>query len=92
MAIMSQRKGLEFESDILSDTTNLNFLTEKLINRFGDDIHLFRDATRGGVASVLSEIASDIQIIISIRGLKIISQRSIINKRGNPVRGTTEMK
>ena len=59
MAIMSQRKGLEFESDILSDTTNLNFLTEKLINRFGDDIHLFRDATRGGVASVLSEIATD---------------------------------
>ena len=67
MAIMSQRKGLEFESDILSDTTNLNFLTDKLINRFGNDIHLFRDATRGGVASVLSEIATDTGMGIIIK-------------------------
>jgi len=59
MAIMSQREGLEFESEIVSDTTNLNFLTQKLLNRFGEAIHLFRDATRGGVASVLSEIAVD---------------------------------
>lgn len=59
MAIMSQREGLEFESEIVSDTTNLNFLTQKLLNRFGEKIHLFRDATRGGVASVLSEIALD---------------------------------
>lgn len=59
MAIMSQREGLEFESEIVSDTTNLNFLTQKLLNRFGETIHLFRDATRGGVASVLSEIAVD---------------------------------
>ena len=64
---MSQRKGLEFESDILSDTTNLNFLTDKLINRFGNDIHLFRDATRGGVASVLSEIATDTGMGILIK-------------------------
>lgn len=59
MAIMSQREGLTFESEIVSDTTNLNFLTAKLLDRFGYDIHLFRDATRGGVASVLSEIAID---------------------------------
>lgn len=60
MAIMSQREGLEFESSIESDTTNLNFLVNDLINEFGNKIHLFRDPTRGGVASVLSEIAQDI--------------------------------
>ena len=60
MAIMSQREGLEFESTIVSDTTNLNFLVNDLINKFGDKIHLFRDPTRGGVASVLSEISQDI--------------------------------
>jgi hydrogenase expression/formation protein HypE len=60
MAIMSQREGLEFESTIVSDTTNLNFLVNDLINEFGDKIHLFRDPTRGGVASVLSEISQDI--------------------------------
>jgi hydrogenase expression/formation protein HypE len=59
MAIMSQREGLEFESTIESDTTNLNFLVNDLINQFGDKIHLFRDPTRGGVASVLSEISQD---------------------------------
>lgn len=59
MAIMSQREGLEFESEIQSDTTNLNFITKKLLDQFGSAIHLFRDATRGGVASVLSEIALD---------------------------------
>ena len=61
MAIMSQREGLEFDSSIVSDTTNLNFLTAKLLNIFGDKIHLFRDPTRGGVGTVLSEIALDIQ-------------------------------
>lgn len=59
MAIMSEREGLEFESAIVSDTTNLNTAVTTLLDRFGRDIHLFRDATRGGVAGVLSEIATD---------------------------------
>ena len=66
MAIMSQREGLEFESTIVSDTTNVNFLTKKLLDKFGNKIHLFRDPTRGGVASVLSEIAIDINNGITI--------------------------
>lgn len=59
MAIMSEREGLAFESDIVSDTTNVNFLVKDLLDTFGDKIHFFRDPTRGGVASVLSEIATD---------------------------------
>lgn len=59
MAIMSEREGLEFESSIESDTTNLNHLVVELLDAFGDKIHLFRDPTRGGLASVLSEIAMD---------------------------------
>ncbi|NNL15664.1 MAG: hydrogenase expression/formation protein HypE [Flavobacteriaceae bacterium] len=66
MAIMSQREGLEFESTIESDSTNLNFLVNDLINEFGNKIHLFRDPTRGGVASVLSEIAQDINQGVNI--------------------------
>lgn len=60
MAIMSQREGLEFESAIESDTTHLHFLVRDLLDRFGEKIRLFRDPTRGGLASVLSEIATDI--------------------------------
>lgn len=71
MAIMSQREGLEFESTIVSDTTNLNFLVNDLIDDFGDNIHLFRDPTRGGVASVLSEISQDINKGVVIHEDKI---------------------
>lgn len=57
IAIMSKRKGLEFETDVKSDTTNLNHVVAKLFKRFGKHIHFMRDPTRGGVASVLNEIA-----------------------------------
>ena len=76
MAIMSQREGLEFESTIESDTTNVNFLTNDLLDKFGDHIHLFRDPTRGGLASVLSEIATDIK-----QGVKIYENKIPLEKQ-----------
>jgi len=57
IAIMSVREGLEFESDIQSDTVNLNYTVMSLIDKFGHDIKFLRDPTRGGIASVLNEIA-----------------------------------
>lgn len=60
MAIMSEREGLEFESNIDSDSTNLNFLVKDLLDEFGTDIKMFRDPTRGGLGTVLHEIANDI--------------------------------
>ncbi len=57
IAIMSLRKGLEFETSIESDTANLNHTILSLIEQFGNDIKFLRDPTRGGVASVLNEIA-----------------------------------
>ena len=77
MAIMSHREGLEFESSIESDSTNLNYLVNDLINEFGDKIHLFRDPTRGGVASVLSEISEDINKGITIHEDKIPLEKQV---------------
>lgn len=77
MAIMSQREGLEFESTIESDTTNVNFLVNDLLNKFGKDIHLFRDPTRGGLASVLSEIAGDIKKGVAISENKIPLEKQV---------------
>ncbi|MEP7110443.1 MAG: hydrogenase expression/formation protein HypE [Ferruginibacter sp.] len=57
IAIMSVRKGLTFETTIESDTTNLNHTVISLIEKFGNDIKFLRDPTRGGLASVLNEIA-----------------------------------
>ncbi len=77
MAIMSQREGLEFESTIESDTTNVNFLVKDLLDKFGEKIHLFRDPTRGGLASVLSEIASDIKLGIEIHENNIPLEKQV---------------
>ena len=58
MAIMALREGFEFESPIRSDTANLAPLVASLRSRVGSSVHALRDATRGGVASALNEIAS----------------------------------
>ncbi|MFD1294820.1 hydrogenase expression/formation protein HypE [Lutibacter holmesii] len=67
MAIMSEREGLEFESTIESDSTNLNFLVKDLLDEFGDQIKLFRDPTRGGLGTVLHEISNAISKGIFIK-------------------------
>lgn len=67
IAIMSVRKGLEFETNIESDTRPLHGIVHKLLDQFGPAIHLLRDPTRGGVATVLSEIARDTRLGIDIR-------------------------
>ncbi len=54
--ILSLREGLEFESKLISDTTNLNHLVSGIMDDFGASIHFLRDPTRGGVASALNEI------------------------------------
>lgn len=76
MAIMSVREGLEFDSEILSDTVNLNHTVIRLIEQFGEHIHLLTDPTRGGVATVLKEIAQSSKIGIDIhqRSLPIDEQ------------------
>ncbi len=66
MAIMSVREGLEFETTIESDTRNLNHVVKYLLDEFGDQIHLLRDPTRGGVGTVLTEIARDTSLGIDI--------------------------
>jgi hydrogenase expression/formation protein HypE len=66
IAIMSVREGLEFETQIESDCAPLNGLVETMLAT-SKEIHVLRDPTRGGVASVLNEIAETAQVGISIR-------------------------
>ena len=56
MAVMSKREGLEFETEILSDTAPLNSLVQTILD-VSPAIHCLRDPTRGGVATSLNEIA-----------------------------------
>ncbi len=57
IAIMSVREGLQFETEIRSDTVPLNGLVKAMLN-VTKDIHCLRDATRGGLSAVLNELAS----------------------------------
>ena len=65
MAIMSVREGLEFETQIASDTAPLNRLVETILAA-APDVHVFRDPTRGGITSALSEIAQTAKIGIRL--------------------------
>ena len=56
MAIMAAREGLEFESAIESDSAPVAELVLELL-RAGIQAHCLRDLTRGGLTSVLNEIA-----------------------------------
>jgi len=78
MAIMSVREGLEFDSEILSDTINLNYTISELLDAFGEHIHLLTDPTRGGIATVLKETAQSINLGIDMsqRDLPIDNQVS----------------
>jgi len=59
VAIMSVREGLVFETQLESDTCNLAPSVNNLLDLFGEDIHFLRDPTRGGVATVLNELAKE---------------------------------
>ena len=57
IAIMSVREGLEFETTIVTDSKPLNHMIISLLEKFGENIKFLRDATRGGIASVMNEVA-----------------------------------
>jgi hydrogenase expression/formation protein HypE len=83
IAIMSVREGLTFQTEIQSDTAPLNGLVEAIIEagRGGPAcppetecplvIHCLRDATRGGLAAVLNELASSSKMGIEFDERKV---------------------
>jgi hydrogenase expression/formation protein HypE len=56
-AIMLARGEFELDADITSDTRSLWPMVDTLLDRAGPSLRCLRDATRGGVASVLNELA-----------------------------------
>jgi hydrogenase expression/formation protein HypE len=79
MAIMSVREGLEFETSILSDTRAFNNEIKELLDQYGSKIHLLKDPTRGGIATVLNEIARDTKLGINIYQKSFVVQEEVLN-------------
>jgi hydrogenase expression/formation protein HypE len=76
VAILSVREGLEFGTEVRSDSAPLNglvaaMLTARAPGRDGDtaaptDLHVLRDPTRGGLAATLNEIAGSSGVGVEI--------------------------
>lgn len=66
IAIMSCREGLELETAIMSDSYPLHRVIQEIIAA-GADVHCLRDITRGGLASVLNELATASQVGILVQ-------------------------
>ena len=83
IAIMSVREGLAFETTIESDSASLYDLVAGVLAAAGEQIHVLRDPTRGGLSTTLNEIA--VQAAVGIR----LNETSIpINEE---VRGACEI-
>jgi len=66
-AIMLARNEFELDAEIESDTRSLWPVVDALLEAAGPELHCMRDATRGGVASVLNELARSSSVAMIVR-------------------------
>lgn len=66
IAVMAGREGLKVSTDIRSDSAALNELVAEIIAEAGDQLHVLRDPTRGGVATTIKEIAGQSSVSITL--------------------------
>ncbi len=65
-AIMLARREFDLDAEIESDTCSLWPAVDALLGAAGAELHCMRDATRGGVASVLNELARASGVSIAV--------------------------
>ena len=70
IAVLSQREGLSFSTQLQSDCAPLNKLVADII-KVSPQIHCLRDPTRGGLATTLNELAKQSKVGIKIEEEKI---------------------
>ncbi len=82
VAILSQREGLGFETQIQSDSQSLHRLVAEMIAE-RPDIRCMRDPTRGGLGNTLNELAQQSRV-----GMQLYEQRIPVRE---PVRAACEL-
>jgi hydrogenase expression/formation protein HypE len=83
VAIMSLRKGLQFETTVESDSASLHTLVAAIVDAAGGNLRCLRDPTRGGVAATLNELAAQSGV-----GMRLEEQRLPIRDQ---VQGACEL-
>ena len=69
-AVLSQREGFQFQTDLRSDCASLHGLVKEMLDA-STKIHVLRDPTRGGLATVLWEVANASRVGIVIEEEKV---------------------
>jgi hydrogenase expression/formation protein HypE len=72
-AIMLARGEFDIEAGVVSDTAPLNGLAAALLDALPARVRTMRDATRGGVATVLNEVAaaSGVAVVVEERAVPV---------------------
>lgn len=66
LAILARREGLSFQTPVISDCAPLYEIGKKM-EGFGGEVRCLRDPTRGGLATVLNELAQQSALGIHVR-------------------------
>ncbi|MFY9805677.1 MAG: hydrogenase expression/formation protein HypE [Pseudonocardiaceae bacterium] len=83
ITIMLERGELDLEADLVSDTAPVHELVQGLLDAVGPDVRAMRDATRGGVATILNEVAT-------AAGVAVVVEEEAVPVRAE-VRGACEL-
>ncbi len=78
VAIMLARGDLDIAADVRSDTRPLWPVVSALYEACGPALHCMRDATRGGVATVLNEIALAAEVGVVIAEDRLPLRREVV--------------
>ncbi len=82
LAVLGARKELDFSIPVISDCASLNHMIASALDS-GAEILFIRDITRGGLATVLNELAGIVDLGISVKESSVPVDE--------PVRGLCEM-
>jgi len=77
IAVLSQREGLSFSTQLESDCAPLSSLVAEMLNA-SPDIHCLRDPTRGGLATTLNELAKQSKVSIRIEEEKVPVREEVL--------------
>ena len=77
IAVLSQREGLSFSTQLESDCAPLGSLVAEMLGA-SPDIHCLRDPTRGGLATTLNELAKQSKVSIRIEEEKIPVREEVL--------------
>jgi len=77
-AIMLARNEFELDAEIESDSCSLWPAVDMLLDAVGPSLRCMRDATRGGVASVLNELARSSSVAMIVRERDVPVQPAVV--------------